>query len=399
MKKILISDKSCDGGGIQTSLINLCLCLKDFCEIDLLMYYPEGKLKELLPKEVNVLKTSWRLETLGMSFSKCMKKGSFKQKVFRIFVTIWTKAFDNRLPIQIVAKHQKRMGKYDVAIAYHHEAEKKSLTSGFIRIMDKCVDAEKKISWIHNDSGTYEIDEKFNNQYYNLVDEIVAVSKSVAENFVSKHLEYKNKVTYCYNFLDYNGILEKSNEPQKIIFPTEKFICFSACRLTPIKGILRAITVLAPIFRANEDVLWVIAGEGSDKEKIKETISKYNLEKSIVLIGNQTNPYCYMRNSDLVMLLSFHEAAPMLYSEARFLGIPIFTTELSSSREMLSQIDNAYICQNNEKGIYEGFLQIIENKECIKKQKKLECDNVGFEENFDRLKKILQLPIDIRKEK
>lgn len=399
MKKLLIIDKSFDVGGIQTSLINLCLCLKDYYEIDLLMYYPEGELKGLLPEEVKIIEPSWRLETLGMSFSKCMKQGTFRQKYFRIFSTIWTKVFDNRLPIHLVTKHQKKLGEYDVAIAYHHEAEKKSLTSGFIRIMAECVEAKKKISWIHNDTGTYEIDEQFNDNYYNLVDEIVAVSKSVKDNFVNKHPQYKDKVSYCYNFLDYNGILEKSKESQEMPFPEGKFICFSACRLTPIKGIVRAITTLAPIFKGNQDILWVIAGDGSDKEAIKDVISKYELEKSIVLIGNQTNPYCYMKNSDLIMLLSFHEAAPMLYSEARFLGIPIFTTELSSSKEMLSQVDNAYICQNNEKGIYEGFLHIIENKEWIKKQKKLECDNVGFEENFDRLKEILQLPFDVRKEK
>lgn len=391
MKKLLIIDKSFDVGGIQTSLINLCLCLKDYYEIDLLMYYPEGELKGLLPEEVKIIEPSWRLETLGMSFSKCMKQGTFRQKYFRIFSTIWTKVFDNRLPIHLVTKHQKKLGEYDVAIAYHHEAEKKSLTSGFIRIMAECVEAKKKISWIHNDTGTYEIDEQFNDNYYNLVDEIVAVSKSVKINFVNKHPKYKDKVSYCYNFLDYNGILEKSKETQKIPFPEGKFICFSACRLTPIKGIVRAITTLAPVFKGHQDILWFIAGDGSEKETIKEEIRKQNLEKSIILIGSQTNPYCYMKNADLIMLLSYHEAAPMLYSEAQFLGVPIFTTEISSSREMLEQVDNAYICENNEEGILETFLNIIKNQKYVKEQKKRKFDNSGIEDNLKRLQNILQV--------
>lgn len=391
MKKLLIIDKSFDVGGIQTSLINLCLCLKDYYEIDLLMYYPEGELKGLLPREVKIIEPSWRLETLGMSFSKCMEQGTYKQKCFRIFSTIWTKILDNRLPIHLVTKHQKKLGEYDVAIAYHHEAEKKSLTSGFIRIMAECVEAKKKISWIHNDTGTYEIDEQFNDNYYNLVDEIVAVSKSVMTNFVNKHPKYKDKVSYCYNFLDYNGILEKSKEIQKIPFPEGKFICFSACRLTPIKGIVRAITTLAPVFKEHQDILWFIAGDGSEKETIKEAIRKQNLEKSIILIGSQTNPYCYMKNADLIMLLSYHEAAPMLYSEARFLGVPIFTTEISSSREMLDQVDNAYICENNEEGILETFLNIIKNQKYVKEQKKRKFDNAGIEDNLKRLQNILQV--------
>lgn len=391
MKKLLIIDKSFDVGGIQTSLINLCLCLKDYYEIDLLMYYPEGELKGLLPREVKIIEPSWRLETLGMSFSKCMEQGTYKQKCFRIFSIIWTKILDNRLPIHLVTKHQKKLGEYDVAIAYHHEAEKKSLTSGFIRIMVECVEAKKKISWIHNDTGTYEIDEQFNDNYYNLVDEIVAVSKSVMTNFVNKHPKYKDKVSYCYNFLDYNGILEKSKEIQKIPFPEGKFICFSACRLTPIKGIVRAITTLAPVFKEHQDILWFIAGDGSEKEAIKEAIRKQNLEKSIILIGSQTNPYCYMKNADLIMLLSYHEAAPMLYSEARFLGVPIFTTEISSSREMLDQVDNAYICENNEEGILETFLNIIKNQKYVKEQKKRKFDNAGIEDNLKRLQNILQV--------
>ena len=161
--------------------------------------------------------------------------------------------------------------------------------------------------------------------------------------------------------------------------------------MTPIKGIVRAITTLAPVFKEHQDILWFIAGDGSEKEAIKEAIRKQNLEKSIILIGSQTNPYCYMKNADLIMLLSYHEAAPMLYSEARFLGVPIFTTEISSSREMLDQVDNAYICENNEEGILETFLNIIKNQKYVKEQKKRKFDNAGIEDNLKRLQNILQV--------
>lgn len=372
-RKLLIVDKSFAVGGIQTSLLNMLDAIKGYYDIDLLMYYAEGPLKERLPDGVNLINTTWRLESCGMSFSQCMKVGSFKQKVFRILATIWTKVFDNRVPLYIAIKHQNHLGHYDAAIAYHHEAEKKTLTSGFIRVIDKCCDTSLKLSWIHNDSASNDIDEKFNDRYYRKANRIVAVSDAVKRSFSTKHFELAERTTSFYNFLNYGEIRNYSKKECEKHYFEHSLICFSACRLEKVKGLPRAICAIAETLR-NNDIIWLIAGDGNDKSNIEQVIKKEELSKKVILLGAQDNPYCYMSRSDIVMLMSYHEAAPMVYLEAQYLGVPVFTTELASSREMLDK-NKAIICENSENGIVESFGWIVDNMDIVKSMKVKALEN------------------------
>ena len=253
-KKLLIVDKSFAIGGIQTSLMNMLDSLNDYYDIDLLMYYAEGPLKERLPAGIKLVRTSWRLETCGMSFRQCLHDGSFKQKIFRIMSTIWTKLFDNRIPLHFAIKHQDYLGRYDVAIAYHHEAGKNTLTSGFIRVIDTCCDAKIKLSWIHNDSESNDISENFNDKYYKKADRIVAVSEAVKNGFIKKHPLLADKTIAFHNFLNYERIDTYSKEACDDRYFSHSFVCFSACRLEPIKGIPRAITAMAEVLRKNDKI-------------------------------------------------------------------------------------------------------------------------------------------------
>ena len=119
----------------------------------------------------------------------------------------------------------------------------------------------------------------------------------------------------------------------------------------------------------HKDIKWYIAGDGPERSTIKSTIESYGLKDRIILLGNQSNPYPYIKKSDLFMLLSFHEAAPVVYNEAHALGIPVFSTRTISSDEMLDDGVNAFICENSEKGIREAFADLMTNREKIARAK------------------------------
>lgn len=374
-KKILVVDKSFAVGGIQTSLMNMLSIIKEDYDVTLFMYNPQGPIKERLPEGINLLQPSWMIEACGMSFMGCMKKGSFKQKTFRMFATIWTKLFDNGLPLKLAIKNQPYLGDFDIAIAYHHEVEKKSLTSGFIRLVNEKCSAGLKISWIHNDSKGNDLDEEYNDKYYQLADRIVTVSDSVKEGFIYKHPALKQKVVSFYNFLNYRKIVNLSEEEFDYNEKENTLICFSACRLEEIKGIPRAIHAISSTMHSN-DIKWYIAGDGNKRKEIELAIEEENLEDKIILLGNQTNPYKFMKKADLVLLVSYHEAAPMVYMEAEFLGIPVFSTELASSREMLNEA-NSFICENSEEGIKSGFEKVVLNAEVIRKMKQTKDDDAN----------------------
>ena len=369
-KKILLINTFFKVGGIQSSLINMANELCNEYQIDLLLYYPEGPLKERLDSRVNIIQPSWALKALGMSVTEALKSGNLLIILFKLFGSVWARIFDNRLPIWIATKIQPVLKGYDIAVAFRPETRKKMLCSGFVRVLCRCTQAKTKIAWIHYDALKLDNDSKFNAKYYQDVDKIVGVSESVKNAFAAVHPELKSKTDYCYNFFEYDEIIRKSNIKQEIEYPSDKMVCFSACRFSVGKGIVRGIKAFAPVFREHEDILWYIAGDGPERENIEAAIKEEKLENRIILLGSQSNPYNYMKNADLLIIISYHEAAPMVYKEAKALHVPVFTTETSSSYEMLKDGVEDFICENSEEGIRAKFSEIMDNREKIASAKK-----------------------------
>lgn len=364
-KKILLINTFFKVGGIQSSLINMANELCGDYQVDLLLYYPEGPLKDRLDSRVRIIQPSWVLKALGMSVGEAVRSGNLLIILFKIFGSLWARFFDNRLPVWIASRLQPKLKGYDLAVAFRQEAPKKVISSGFVRILDRCVEAKSKIAWIHYDALKINNDNDFNKKYYEKADKIVGVSQSVAESFLTLNPDFSGKMDFCCNFLDYKKLFANSEAEQAVKYPKDKLICFSACRLSVEKGIERGINALASVLKKHDDVLWYIAGDGPERENIETAIKSNGLEGRIILLGSQSNPYPYMKNADLLLSLSFHEAAPMVYKEAKALCVPVFTTRTSSSDEMLKDGIEDFICENSEEGIRNRFSEIVNDREII----------------------------------
>lgn len=391
MKKILLVNKSFTVGGIQSSMINMANELSKYYEVHLFLYNPSGVMKDRVNSSVKVLEPSWRFRCLGMTVKDAFRTKKIGFVVFRIFAMVWSKLFDNRFPIAIAIKHQPKMTGYDLAIAYHQEQRKKSVMSGFARVVDRCVESKKKVAWLHFDSNTIDLDSQYNNPFYQKMDKVVCVSKSLMEHFAKAYPELSNKMDYCYNFMLYDVIKEKGLERQEIEYPANKFICFSACRLTEEKALVRGVSALSEVMKAHNEIVWYIAGDGVERNNIEKAIASHGLEQQIILIGNQPNPYPYIRNANLVLNVSYHEAAPMVFFESKALGTPVFSTRTSSATELLSDKIDSFICENSEDGIRDQFAWIIENKQYVENAKiQLATYYASNEASMLKIKKLIE---------
>lgn len=389
MKKILLINNSFEIGGIESSMVNTANALAEVCSVDLFVYHPEGPMRERLNKNIRILPVSWRFRAIGMSLKQVLRSKDVRMIIYRVFITLWTKLFSNKLPILLAIKHQPKLIGYDAAISFSHEKRKKLVASGFARVADQLTDAKMKISWIHYDSSTLDLDHAYNEPVYQRMDRIICVSQALMKGFQKSFPTLASKVDYCYNFMDYSRILAQGELPQAQEYPKNQFICFSACRLSKEKALVRAIRTLSPIFRQYPDVYWYIAGSGDEREAIEQAIETESLSERIVLLGNQNNPYPYMKNADLVMNVSYHEAAPMVFMEAQALGTPVFATNTSSAMELLRDGVDSFVCENSEEGVYSGFLELVSNREKIAQAKRY-LQNKSFT-NQNSMEKILSL--------
>lgn len=382
MKKILIINKSFELGGIQIALINMLEAIQDKYDITLAIFNPNGSLKNKIPSGIKLLKLSPFVETLGMSSRYCRKNGTKIQIIFKVLGMIWTKIFNNSLPVSMALAFQKNVGEYDVVISYHQETSSKTLVTGFGKFaLTKCV-APIKIAWVHADFVATKLATNRNLKIYEKFDKIVGVSQTCMNSFIKSYPQLKEKCEYCYNYIPEENIIKKSFEKSNV-FQKEKntIILFSACRLAKEKGIKLALVKLLPfIKRDNYELMWYIAGEGPEEKEIKRLIKVNNLEKNIILLGFQDNPYPYIREADYLFLPSLHETFSMVVGEAHVLGTPVIASNIPIMKEVLNT--NDYLCKNNEFG--ECICEIITSRMLGNKNNLVKSNN-NWLENFSRI--------------
>lgn len=386
-KKILIVNNNLATGGVQRSLINLLNHIKGEYEVTLLLFSYTGNYKQYIPKEVKIIEANLPLKILGMSQSQVKSLGYMAYFLRTVFVA-YTKIRNNHLPISLLLKSQGKLSGFDVAISFLHNAEEKSFYGGCNEFVLQRVQAELKIAFVHCDFSNYGGNTSKNQQNYKQFHKIAAVSEGCRQSFIEEIPELNDR-TYCvYNFHDYPEYMNKGGT-NPIIYPNDQLNIVTVARLSPEKGILRGIRIVKRLIEKNYKLHWHIIGDGSQRNEIEKEIKINKLDNYVTLYGNQENPYRYIKNADIFLLPSFHEAAPMVFNEAKYLGIPIVTTNTTSAIEMVREGIEGIVCDNNEEGIYKAIKKILDDPDIIKAYKsslvKQRYTNSDAMEQFRRL--------------
>ena len=136
----------------------------------------------------------------------------------------------------------------------------------------------------------------------------------------------------------------------------KKFI--NAARLSPEKGQTKLIDAFAKILENHKDIVLYIMGTGPLFNMLQHKINVLGVEENIILLGYQSNPYPYIKNSDCMILSSEHEGQGIVLLEALFFNVPCISTDIPGPRSVLSDGYGVLVKENTEdisKGI-ENFL-------------------------------------------
>ncbi|MDZ4983570.1 glycosyltransferase [Clostridium perfringens] len=228
----------------------------------------------------------------------------------------------------------------------------------------------KKVSWIHMDvlekgSQLKELRSKGKaRKFYEPFDLIACVSNECRKNFIKKFgFNYK---TICVNNpIPNNHIINESNENIDIEFNSDVVNIVAVGRLAKEKGFDRLINVAKKLRDDKLKFHLYIIGDGNEKEWLKKSITENNLENYISILGFKSNPYKYMKHSDIFILPSRCEAYPTVLIEACILKVPIVATRCCGVSEIIGGNEWAYVVDNNEQSIYKGAKQMISNKNLI----------------------------------
>lgn len=370
MKKVLIVAPSLAIGGMEKVLINLVNSIsEEKYDITIKTIYDNFEMAGNLNSNIKY-----------SSFYKSSKIKKFDYIKVRAY-TFMLKKFSPKILYKLLVK-----GKYDTEIAFFRGASIKIISGSNNN-------NSNKIAWVHNDfTKCTGIFDWFNNEEktknaYKKFNKIVCVSQYAKEKFIER-MGIKENVIVRYNINLTDDIKNKAEEKIEEKFNKNTFKVCSVGRLVEAKGYDRLLKIHKRLIDEGLKHDLMIVGDGPDKEKLINYINDNNLNNSIYLLGSKSNPYKYIKNSDLFVCSSRWEGFSTVISEAVILEKPVLTTRVSGTEELFLNSEYGLITENNEESLYKGLKDILTNKKLYNYYKNKVKERSSFFEQKELVKNV-----------
>lgn len=371
MKKILIVIHDMRIGGAQKSLVSFLRCLTEApageaYDVSLMVIDPTGPFLKEIPETVTLLPPPKPLRWLGSALSKDLFLKHFS------FGSLWgecgwllkkkLKRFPEGLNLQQKLWHswKKRIPAnktiYDVAISYIDGVPN-------YYVMDK-VQAKKKVLWIHNAYEKLQYLPEYDRAYYDAADAIVTISELCRQSIVAAFPSQEEKVHILENITVASDVRKKGVQEESPEFTDVQGLkLLSVGRLNPQKGYDLAIAAAKILKDRNVPFLWLVLGDGPDREILQQQIDSSGLQNCFRLIGSRENPYCYMHRCDILVQSSRFEGKSVVLDEAKLLAKASVVTNYSTVQDSVEHGKTGWIVEMEPEALAEGILKLHKDPE------------------------------------
>ncbi len=337
MKRICLISLNLAGGGAQKALLNQA---REFsingCKVDIILL--KNKVEHTL--ENNLYNIYFLSNTRYLSKNKLINYYLFYKKLKKILIDL------------------QLNGKYDLLLSHSYDTDQ----------LLKPMKHLNKYFYIHGTMSYYNKNITFLKKIlYSYVynrENIIAVSQSVAEDFL-KHCQIKVKtITTIYNMFDFENIKRLSKEPIDI---EDDYILHvgSFVKLKRHDLLIKAYKI------SNIKYKLVLLGKiDLDDRYIRELkilIKNLGLEERIIFRGFEINPYPFINKAKLLVLSSDTEGLPTVLIESLILNTMVVSTNCKSGpseimtnelSEFLSPAGDEYLLGKNMKKAIDNPLNI-----------------------------------------
>lgn len=349
-------------GGSRSSLLNLLNSLSHNQELDLHLFIinPEGDLLNHIPSFVNVLP---KIKFIAYSLPS-RRYRTFFQRAYHFFIVLLNRIFGyNKVSYYLfnifTSKNSLFKEHFDVVVGYQE---------GLANLYSSYFITDKYFTWIHSDINKWYNPNTFERLSYLKSKNIIFVADNTRKLFTSVFPEYAEKCIVVRNTIDKDNILKKSKEIiEDDFFQDKTFKILSIGRLTEAKAFDRIIDVVYKLKADSCNIHWYILGDGELKSSLNGMIEKKGLSDCVKMLGLRTNPYPYIKNTDLVVVTSINESQPMVILEALTMSKPVVSTGFNSAYEVLNDGQYGLICDNSTDGVYYAVSKIIKDNDLYNK--------------------------------
>ena len=340
MKKILIVNEWLVGGGVEKVMKDLILSLPETeYQLTLVSFYNDKR----------VFRQSYPTTIKYHQLKQAYRQDHYPSRSIRhIICAVWRRAF------QKVAQTWFSIQNFDVAIA---------MEEGSCMNFVSKVRAKKRLAWIHTDyisnrwtKGIFSSDEA-ERLCMMRYDQVVCVSQSVAVH-VKQVLGDPGNLCVRYNLVDEKAIQRASLEKLDVPMAQKSPLLVTVGRLCEAKAYGRLQKVCKKLNdEGMQYELWIV-GDGELAEELHKQKAALCLD-NVHYLGNQSNPYPYMKRADWFLCSSVTEGFSTVLQESVVLGVPIISTECSGTEELLGKSKYGIMIENSEEALYEGLRRIL----------------------------------------
>lgn len=386
-KRILFVSHALGKGGSAKALIALLEKL-DYgkADVTLKLLAPAGSLRESLPQQVKICyQDSWHdySSQLKLAWKKHVFWVYLIDKFLNFFHLSHGHAFYQKIIDACLEVEPEDSEPWDIAVA-----ASELLPTYYVA--DRVTNAKKKAAWIHSDYQAMKVDTSVDQRYYDKLDTVVTVNTDCMESFCAVFPEYRQKTTVIENIIPEPSIRRMAEEERVQMNGGLNILTVSRLDL-PSKRMDRAVRVCRRLLDAGIPVKWYYIGGGHDRKKTERLIEKNHLTEHFLLLGEKDNPYPYMRQADLFVLLSQYEGKPLVVTEAMLLGCPVAVTEYRSAREQIRD-EWGYILPNREDGLGDAVLKIARDRAAVEeKRNALKSFSIDNRPAIRKIEELLEL--------
>ena len=164
----------------------------------------------------------------------------------------------------------------------------------------------------------------------------------------------------------------------------------SGGRFSKEKGQLYFVKAAEIALKENENIRFVLFGDGPDLQKIKSYISDKKLENYIVCPGFESNLLGYLKYADILVNPSLSEGLPNIVLEALASNVPVILTNVGGHPEIITDNKNGFLVEpKNIDNLAERIVKLSQDKkirdEFIKNSHEVLRDKFTFESQNKKL--------------
>lgn len=384
-KRILFLISNLESGGVSKSMVSLLNAIdRQTYDVSLWIASPYGVFMPQIPETVKVMYDE-RITALSQGLGgvvRLLKQGCLflaLGSLLRVALSKVDKSWSGRLLAWLMPVVGE--GEYDLIVDYNGQQQ--------LYYMVNKLRGKKKVSFFHSDYSQWPYYYTADKKYFPKVDTIFTISQHCVEVLKEWFPKQADKILLMENITSPMLINKLAEEPFENPWRKDVVKLITVGHVVDTKGSHWAIEATHILKERGVDVHWAFVGSVSDAPRYNKMVEQWNLQDNITFIGVVSNPYPYIKSSDIFVHPSQFEGKSIALDEAKLLCKPVVVTNFSTVHDQFQDNVNATICAMNPAAIANAIERLVKDEALRKKY--IDYLEVHKVDNTSEINKIFKL--------